>query len=48
MKLITVKVVANKTCYEISLRKIFLDPNTSTFLQTALTADGHLKQKQTP
>jgi hypothetical protein len=32
---IIVKVVANKMYYRICLRKIFLVPNMSAFLQTA-------------
>jgi hypothetical protein len=43
---IIVKVVANKTCYRICLRKIFLAPNTSMFLQTALGTKAHLADCQ--
>jgi hypothetical protein len=44
--LISVKVAANKTCYKICLRNIFLAPNTSTFLQAALAAEAHLADGQ--
>jgi hypothetical protein len=41
-----VKVVANETCYMLCLRKMFLVPNTPTFLQTALAAEAHLAHGQ--
>jgi hypothetical protein len=44
--MVTVKAVANKTCYKMCLRKIFPAPNTSPFLQTTLAAEAHLADGQ--
>jgi hypothetical protein len=46
MSLITVKLVANKTCYKICSRELFLAPSTSPFLETALAPEALLADGQ--